>query len=55
MTKRVKRQSGEWVDFDIDKLRYSLSKSGASEIEIGEVLERLIPQIHASLKRLHVE
>jgi hypothetical protein len=46
MTKRVKRQSGEWVDFDIDKLRYSLSKSGASEIEIGEVLERLIPQIH---------
>ncbi|MCO5261104.1 MAG: restriction endonuclease [Crocinitomicaceae bacterium] len=46
MELRVKRQSGELIDFDINKLKYSLSKSGASDIEISEVLENMLPRIH---------
>lgn len=44
--KQVKKYSGELTDFDIEKLRFSLSKSGASPIEIDEVLECMGPQIH---------
>lgn len=44
--KKVKKYSGEFTDFDIEKLRISLSKSGASDIEIEEVLECMEPQIH---------
>lgn len=44
--KKVRKYSGEFTDFDIEKLRISLSKSGASDIEIEEVLECMEPQIH---------
>lgn len=44
--RKVKKHSGELTDFDIEKLRMSLSKSGASNIEIEEVLECMQPEIH---------
>lgn len=44
--RKVKKHSGELTDFDIEKLRLSLSKSGASDIEIEEVLECMQPEIH---------
>lgn len=44
--KKVKKYSGEFTDFDVEKLRISLSKSGASPIEIEEVLESMQPHIH---------
>lgn len=44
--KKVRKYSGELTDFDIEKLRISLGKSGASDIEIEEVLECMGPQIH---------
>lgn len=44
--RKVKKHSGEFTDFDVEKLRISLSKSGASPIEIEEVLESMQPQIH---------
>lgn len=44
--KQVKKYSGELIDFDIEKLRFSLSKSGASPIEIEEVLQSMTPHIH---------
>ena len=46
LIKQVKRQTGESTVFDIEKLRTSLQKSGASEIEIGQVLERMKPHMH---------
>lgn len=42
----VRKESGELIAFDIEKLRYSLSKSGASPIEVQEVIERMQPLIH---------
>lgn len=45
-TRKVKKYSGEFTDFDVEKLRISLSKSGASPIEIEEVLESMQPHIH---------
>ncbi len=47
--KHVKRQTGESTNFDIEKLRTSLQKSGASEIEIGEVLELMEPHLHDNI------
>lgn len=43
---KIKKYSGELIDFDVEKLKYSLSRSGASEIEIEEVLDKMQPQIH---------
>lgn len=43
---QIKKHSGELTEFDDEKLRYSLSKSGASEIEIEEVIEKMQPHIH---------
>jgi hypothetical protein len=44
--KKVKKYSGELTDFDLEKLKLSLSKSGASDIEIDEVLECMKPHLH---------
>lgn len=43
---KIKKHSGELAEFDVEKLRYSLSKSGASEIETEEVIEKMQPHIH---------
>ena len=43
---QIKKHSGELTEFDVEKLKYSLSKSGASEIEIEEVIEKMQPNIH---------
>lgn len=47
--KKVKKYSGELTDFDLEKLRISLRKSGASEIETAEVLEAMEPHIHEGM------
>lgn len=47
--KKVTKYSGELTDFDLEKLRISLSKSGASEIETAEVLESMKPHIHEGI------
>lgn len=49
MAIKVRKYSGELTDFDIERLRISLSKSGASDIEINEVLEKMEPQIHEGI------
>jgi len=38
---QLKKHSGELIDFDISKLKTSLSKSGASPIETQEVLDKM--------------
>lgn len=42
---KVRKQSGEIIDFDVEKLRRSLSNSGASIDEIEEILEHLQPHL----------
>lgn len=44
--KQLTKHSGERIDFDINKLKYSLSKSGASPIELQEVLEAMEGRIY---------
>lgn len=46
MNLKIKRQTGEVAEFDVEKLKYSLTKSGASDIEVVEVLEKIVPRIH---------
>ncbi len=46
---KVQKHSGEMIDFEFEKLRFSLSKSGASQIEIEEVIECMNPFIHEGI------
>lgn len=43
---RVKKHSGELVDFNPNSLRHSLSRSGASENEVSKVFESLEPKLY---------
>jgi hypothetical protein len=48
--KQVRKQSGELMDFDLDKLRNSLCRSGASAEDIEEIIERIHPHLHNGIK-----
>ncbi len=43
---KVKKHSGELVDFNPNSLRHSLSRSGASDKEVNQVFEALKPKIY---------
>lgn len=52
---KIVKQSGDIVDFDIEKLKNSLHKSGASTIVVDEVLKKIEAQIHEGIttKRIY--
>ncbi|MBW7868357.1 MAG: restriction endonuclease [Brumimicrobium sp.] len=52
--RKIKKQSGELIDFDINRLRDSLSRSGASIDEIEEIIDRIQPQIHDGISTKHI-
>lgn len=43
---KIQKYSGEYVDFDLDKLAFSLSKSGATEADVAEIVRKIEPQIY---------
>ncbi|MCZ2131299.1 MAG: restriction endonuclease [Bacteroidia bacterium] len=43
---KVRKYSGELTEFDIDRLRKSLTKSGASEDDVEAVLQSIKPRLH---------
>jgi Holliday junction resolvase len=43
---KIQKYSGEYVDFDLDKLAFSLSKSGATESDVDEIVRKIEPQIY---------
>lgn len=43
---RVKKHSGELVDFNPNSLRHSLSRSGASDSEVSKVFETIKPKLY---------
>lgn len=46
MTMRVKKHSGELVEFNPNSLRHSLSRSGASEEEVDRVFDVIQPKLY---------
>lgn len=46
---KIKKYSGEFVDFDINKLRASLFKSGAKADAIDEVVDKIVPRLHEGI------
>lgn len=42
---KIKKYSGELVEFEVDKLTHSLSKSGASPETVAEIISTITPQI----------
>lgn len=49
MTINVKKHSGELVPFEPNKLRYSLSRSEASEDEVNKVFQRIQPHLYEGI------
>lgn len=45
----VKKYSGELVPFEPNKLRHSLSKSGASKNEVNQVFQRMQPRLYEGI------
>ncbi len=43
---KIKKYSGELVDFEVEKLMHSLSKSGASPEAVEEIVKTIQPQIY---------
>lgn len=43
---KIQKYSGEYVDFDLDKLAFSLSKSGATEADVAEIVRKIEHQIY---------
>lgn len=43
---KVRKQSGELIDFDMDRLRNSLRSSGASNDDIEEIISCIKPYLH---------
>lgn len=45
MIVRVKKKSGDFEDFDVDKLKKSLSASGASKKQVETIIQDIMPKI----------
>lgn len=47
---KVKKRSGEFVEFEIGRLRGSLAKSGASPIQVDEALAVIQPRLYEGMR-----
>lgn len=46
---KVRKHSGELEEFDVSRLKHSLSKSGASEQDVEDVLNAILPSLYEGM------